>query len=187
MLIPITAQTPYTRSKAVDRTYLILSSPHRRAIEITLSAFSNTLAGPDVPFLLVLDAREVDVKPCDIGFSLDMLRDVKTLKPFKGEGLTFGTKKIGSDFREDGSNLKKDLYVLNHEAIAAWATALRAWLYMIEAQHTVLVTIGGFLHYLTEDGTISDPKKDVLVTTIVKSETSRLQKTRRQKRLRLLK
>ncbi|KAF7931382.1 hypothetical protein EAE99_003853 [Botrytis elliptica] len=100
-----------------------------------------------------------------------MLRDVKTLKPFKGEGLTFGTKKIGSDFREDGSNLKKDLYVLNHEAVAAWATALRAWLYMIEAQHTVLVTIGGFLHYLTEDGTVSDPKK-VRKFTFTKDSTA---------------
>ncbi|KAF7950724.1 uncharacterized protein EAE97_002276 [Botrytis byssoidea] len=99
---------------------------------------------------------------------------------------------------------QKDLYATNHEAVGAQSAILRAWFYVIEAQHIALVTRGGFLQYLTEDGTVSDPKKGtlkyiyfllgqssnnkwVLGKKILKSKNSRLQKTRQQKGPRLLK
>ncbi|TGO27656.1 hypothetical protein BPAE_0038g00020 [Botrytis paeoniae] len=120
---------------------------------------ANTLARPDVPYLLVSNAQKVSSKPCDTGFLLDILRDIQIPKLFKDEGLTFGVEKIGFDLMEDGWNSKKDFYAPNHEAVEARTAALRAWLYGIESQHIVLVTHGGFLHYLTEGGTVSDPRK----------------------------
>ncbi|TGO47852.1 hypothetical protein BCON_0261g00190 [Botryotinia convoluta] len=60
---------------------------------------------------------------------------------------------------------------MEFEAVEARAAALRTWLYGIEAQHIVLVTHGGFLHYLTEDGTVSDPKK-VRTFTFTKDSTA---------------
>ncbi|KAF7912542.1 uncharacterized protein EAF01_001563 [Botrytis porri] len=139
---------PFPHHNKID---LILSSPHRRAIETTLFSFSNTLARPEVPYLLVPNAQEVIAKPCDIGFSLDILKN--------DEGLAFGAEKIDFDLMEDEWNSKKDFYAPNHGAVETRAAALRAWLYGLEAQYIILVAHGGFLYYLTEDGTVSDPKK----------------------------
>lgn len=56
---------------------------------------------------------------------------------------------------------QKGFYAPHPEAVRARAAALRVWLYGLEAQHVVLVTHGGFLHCLNEDGTVSDPKKGI--------------------------
>lgn len=145
----------FPHQKKID---LILSSPHRRAIQTTLFAFSGILARPEVPYLLMPNAQEISAKPCDKGFPLDVLRDVEIPKLFKDEGFSFGVEKIGFELMEEGWNLKKGLYAPNHEAVQARAATLRAWLYQLEAQYVVLVTHGAFLHYLTEDGTVEDLK-----------------------------
>ncbi|KAJ8061186.1 hypothetical protein OCU04_010259 [Sclerotinia nivalis] len=85
---------------------LILSSPHRRASQTTLFAFSKILAQPEVRYLLVPNAQEVSAKPCDKGFPLDVLRDVEIPKLFKDEGLSFGVEKIDIELMEEGWNLK---------------------------------------------------------------------------------
>ncbi|TEY48975.1 hypothetical protein BOTCAL_0288g00050 [Botryotinia calthae] len=108
---------------------LILPSPHSRAIQTTLFAFSNTLARLEVPYILVPNAQEVSTKPCDTGLSIDVLMAVEIPKLFKDEGLSFGTEKIGIDLMEDEWNLKKGFYALDPEAVQVRADALRARLY----------------------------------------------------------
>ncbi|CAD6446572.1 d50a25fa-0c2c-42bf-9db9-4e4878ad19de [Sclerotinia trifoliorum] len=137
---------------------LILSSPHRRTIQTTLFAFSEILARPEVPCLLVPNAQEVSSKPCDKGFPLDVLRDIAIPKLFKDEGLSFGVEKISFELIKEGWNSKKGLYAPNHEAVQARAATLRACLYQLEAQHVVLVTHGAFFYYLTKDGAVENLK-----------------------------
>ncbi|KAK6594074.1 phosphoglycerate mutase family protein [Botrytis cinerea] len=179
---------------------LILSLPRRRAIQTTLFAFSNTLAQLEDPYLLVPNAQEVIAKPCDTGVSIYVLRAVEIPEIFKEEGLSFGTEKIGFGLVKDEWNSKvgiifllpfenqnlgktsegfykskmKGFYAPDPEAVQARAAALRVWLYGIEAQHVVLVTHGGFLHHLTEDGTVSDPMKWVSHMSLTSSLQNRL-------------
>lgn len=69
---------------------------------------------------------------------------------------------------------QEDFYAPNYEAVEWWAAALRTWFYVIEAQHIVLVTHVGFLHYLTEDGTVSGPKKCTFLNISYPSDTQSL-------------
>ncbi|KAK8901409.1 hypothetical protein QC760_009853 [Botrytis cinerea] len=178
---PILTPRGHTEYRNLRKTFphhnkidLILSLPRRRAIQTTLFAFSNTLAQLEDPYLLVPNAQEVIAKPCDTGVSIYVLRAVEIPEIFKEEGLSFGTEKIGFGLVKDEWNSKKGFYAPDPEAVQARAAALRVWLYGIEAQHVVLVTHGGFLHHLTEDGTVSDPMKWVSHMSLTSSLENRL-------------
>ncbi len=123
-----------------DSVELLCSSPLVRTLQTTLLSF-----GPEIKkgmqIVALPDAQETSNVPCDTGKDPESLREVMRGKP------------VDLSLVEDGWNNKTGIYSDTPEAIAARARNLRRWLKARPEKEVVLVTHGGFLHWLTEDYT----------------------------------
>ncbi|KAK0614614.1 phosphoglycerate mutase family protein [Immersiella caudata] len=153
--------TGFTQASALAKTFphlssiaVIISSPLRRTLETTLSAFGELITKGDVKLVLDADLQERSELPCDTG------RDVTELK---GDfpGVDFSGLEEGW-FVKEGRNKGDD------ESVEGRAGAVRGRLAEVvrglegkgegERKDVVVVTHGVFMKFLTGDGGIDLPK-----------------------------
>ncbi|KAI9750581.1 MAG: hypothetical protein M1835_001368, partial [Candelina submexicana] len=119
---------------------LVAASPLRRTIYTALLAFERDLDG-EKKVVALPEAQETSDLPSDTGSPLGFL---------KGE---MEGKKVDLTLVKEGWDSKKGKWAPTAEAITARAKETRLWLRNREENEIVLVSHGGFLHYLTEDWT----------------------------------
>ena len=121
---------------------LLVASPIRRTLYTTLLAFeSETKRGLKV--IALPELQETSDVPCDTGSDVGILRKEVEGKP------------VDLSLVQEGWNSKKGKWSPASETIEARAREARQWLKARPEKEIVVVTHGGFLHYLTEDWTDS--------------------------------
>ncbi|KAI9738748.1 MAG: hypothetical protein M1834_008255 [Cirrosporium novae-zelandiae] len=126
-----------------SRISLLVASPIRRTIYTALLGFSPEIKR-GMRILTLPEAQETSDLPCDTGSDPEVL-----LKEFKD-------KPVDLELVEPGWNSKKGKWAPTKEALEERAKWVRKWLQaktsgLDEDTDVVMVTHGGFLHYLTED------------------------------------
>lgn len=89
------------------------------------------------------ELQETSDLPCDTGSDIDILRD------------EFKDKPVDLGLVEKGWDSKKGRWAATSTAIEKRARTARVWLRAREEEDIVVVTHGGFLHFLTEVGGFS--------------------------------
>jgi len=123
----------------------IVASPMRRTLYTALLSFAPAVdAGVRVTALPAI--QEVSSLPCDVGSELSKLKP-----EFEGKGVDFSA--VPEGWYEKGP---LSPYAPEMTKLFARAAAARRWLRELTAgkgddEHVVVVTHGGFLHFLTED------------------------------------
>ena len=125
---------PYT--KQID---LVVASPLKRAIYTALYAFDVVLREKDLQILALPEVQETSDLPCDTGSSVNELQ-----QEFRG-------KPVDLNYLSQTWNRKDGKWSAVREKIIERAKDVREWLQSRKEDHIVVVTHGGFLHYLTED------------------------------------
>ncbi|KAL9572360.1 hypothetical protein ACKAV7_003561 [Fusarium commune] len=117
---------------------LIVSSPLRRTLQTTLLAFPSQL-GPGLQIVALPEVQEVSDMNCDTGSDLSVIK-----AEFQQQPVDFGLVEPGWQIKEGkcapiiGSLMKR-------------AEAARQWLSERPEREIVVVSHGGFLHFLTDD------------------------------------
>ncbi|KAJ5702894.1 phosphoglycerate mutase-like protein [Penicillium malachiteum] len=126
-------------TSAID---LIVTSPMRRAIYTGLEAFSGAFNAQSGQQLIALPSlQEISNFPCDVGSKIDDLRnEVKQ-----------GNLPVDLSCVEDGWTDKIDIYEPTMQKIQDRARQTRLWLRARPETEIVVVSHGGFLHFLAED------------------------------------
>ncbi|KAJ5523341.1 phosphoglycerate mutase-like protein [Penicillium frequentans] len=125
-----------------DSVDLVVASPMRRAIHTGLEAFSQTFeAKPWLKMIALPDLQEVSDFPCDIGTErADLQKEMEK-----------ANLPVDLSFVENDWTKKIGRYEPTREKIRARARDARAWLKARPEKEIVVVSHGGFLHFLTED------------------------------------
>ena len=119
---------------------LLVASPLRRTLHTALLAFAPEIK-KGMSVLALPEAQETGEIPCDTG------SDVETLQnEFKEQPVDLGLV-------TEGWNSKQGKWASTSDRIVVRAQEVRQWLKARPENEIVLVTHGGFLHYLTEDWT----------------------------------
>lgn len=128
----------FPHHSSVDK---ILASPLRRTIQTALTSLSPCIQEKHLPILLMPKAQETSAKPSDTGSNISKLEteygsriDCSRLAKFEGEWLS-----NSGEWEMISSKVDKHAY------------EIRRYIKDLDAKHVVLVTHGGFLHWLTED------------------------------------
>lgn len=126
---------------------LIVSSPLRRALYTALHTFPSVLSSKQLKVIANPLFQEWSDIPCDIPLSTSVLREEFKVAPVD-LGLLTGPW-----------NVKAGLYAIEKEAIEERAREARRWLRERDESNVVVVTHGGFVHYLTGDWEGFDEKR----------------------------
>ena len=126
----------FTGHSSVD---LLVCSPLRRTIYTTLLAFQPAVERGVVPIVALPEAQETPDLPCDTGSDLSVL-----IKEFQGMPVDLSRVTVGW-------NSKKGRWAPSQGPIKKRALETRQWLKARPENTIVLVSHGGFLHWLTED------------------------------------
>ena len=118
---------------------LLVCSPLRRTIYTTTLGFKPDIQRGVVPIIALPEVQETSDVPCDTGSAPAVLR-----KEFAG-------KPVDLSRVTEGWNSKTGRWASEPEAIEKRAREARLWLRSRPEREIVLVTHGGFLHWLTED------------------------------------
>lgn len=94
-----------------------------------------------MPIIALPEAQETADVPCDTGSDIEVLKE-----EMKG-------KLVDLSRVHEGWNSKTGRWAPHADAIEVRAREARQWLKSRPEKEIVLVTHGGFLHYLTEDWT----------------------------------
>ncbi|EYE95232.1 uncharacterized protein EURHEDRAFT_412560 [Aspergillus ruber CBS 135680] len=126
-----------------DRIELVTASPLRRTLYTALHSFEPAFEkGDGVKLITLPDVQETSDVPCDTGSDPEVLE-----REFVEKGLP-----VDLELLEDGWNNKfEGRYKPTNQAIKDRARDARRWLKARPEKEIVVVTHGGFLHYLTED------------------------------------
>ena len=139
---------------------LLVASPMRRAIYTALEAFLPGYEKPDGRKLIALpDLQELSDMPCDIGSSLP---DLKAEMEAQGAPVDLSaldenwTEKVRATFKLSTMALtiisnQSGRRGITKERIFERAQYVRQWLMARPEKEIVVVSHGGFLHFLTED------------------------------------
>ncbi|KAK4444576.1 histidine phosphatase superfamily, clade-1 [Podospora aff. communis PSN243] len=156
--------TGFTQASALPKTFphlstiaVIISSPLRRTLETTLSAFGDLITNGDVKLILDADLQERSDLPCDTGRT-----------PSELKGLFPGVDVAGSGL-EEGWFVKEGRNAAGDEAVQGRARDVRARLAEVVKglegrareggrRDVVVVTHGVFMKFLTGDEGIDLPK-----------------------------
>ena len=117
---------------------LLVSSPLRRTLYTTLLGFEPELK-QGFKIIALPELQETSDEPCDIGSSVDLLQKEMEGKP------------VDLSLVHKGWNSKQEKWAPNANSIEIRAREVRQWLKARPEKEVVVVTHGGFLHYLTED------------------------------------
>ena len=85
------------------------------------------------------EAQETNAVPCDTGTDPEVLK------------AEFKDRPVDFDLVRDGWNSKVGKWAQDADSLRARAKEVRQWLKARPEKEVVLVTHGGFLHYLNED------------------------------------
>ncbi|WPG98234.1 Hypothetical protein R9X50_00102200 [Acrodontium crateriforme] len=118
---------------------LVVASALSRTIDTALAGFGDDIKRGGYKVIALPDLQEASELPCDTGSSPDVLA-----KKYADKPVDLGLVK------EDWTS-KKGRYSPDVEAVKARARDARKWLMARPEKEIVVVTHGGFLHYLTED------------------------------------
>lgn len=121
---------------------LLVASPIRRTLYTALHAFPSELE-KGMKVIALPELQETSDLPCDTGSDIDILRD------------EFKDKPVDLGLVEKGWDSKKGRWAATSTAIEKRARTARVWLRAREEEDIVVVTHGGFLHFLTEVGGFS--------------------------------
>ncbi|KAI9890461.1 MAG: hypothetical protein M1814_003945 [Vezdaea aestivalis] len=119
---------------------LIVCSPLRRTVYTSLLGFDN-IVKHGVHVIAHPDLQEISDLPCDSGSPIALLQE------------EFAGLSVDLSLVTPGWESKQGPYEPTPEAIRARAAEARTWLKAQKESDIVVVTHGGFLHYLTEDWT----------------------------------
>ncbi|KAI9827282.1 MAG: hypothetical protein M1832_005420 [Thelocarpon impressellum] len=126
-----------------DRVELLVASPLRRTLYTALLGFeAEVKRGMQV--IALPNVQETADVPCDTGSPPEKLRE-----EFKGQPVDLSRV-------TDGWDSKQGEWAPTAQAIQRRARLARQWLRARPEKEIVLVTHGGFLHYITEDWTDSN-------------------------------
>ncbi|KAI4150498.1 MAG: hypothetical protein LQ340_004032 [Diploschistes diacapsis] len=126
---------PYTSSVS-----LLVASPLRRTLYTALLSFPTLTQAPkNLKIIALPETQETGAVPCDTGLEPEALR-----KEFKDQPVDLSLVK-------EGWNSKTGKWAPEADAVRARAKEARQWLKARPEKEIVLVTHGGFLHYLNED------------------------------------
>ncbi|KAA8646289.1 hypothetical protein EYZ11_007706 [Aspergillus tanneri] len=132
-------QKKFTDHSRID---LLLASPLRRAIYTALEGFEPVFnTSPDRRLLLLPDLQEYSDFLCDVGVARSVLE-----REIQEKELPVDASLVSDDWY-----LKSGRYAPTLEAISLRARDVRCWLKARPEREIVVVTHGGFLHFLTED------------------------------------
>ena len=118
---------------------LIVASPLRRTICTAIHSFPTELE-QGMKVVALPEVQETSDLPCDTGSDLDVLRE------------EFAQKPVELGLVKEGWDSKKGKWAATSNAIEARAREARVWLRDRTEDEIVVVTHGGFLHFLTEVG-----------------------------------
>ncbi|CAI7662638.1 unnamed protein product [Penicillium palitans] len=129
----------FSPKSAVD---LVCTSPMRRAIYTGLEAFGSVLQEWEGRRLIALpDLQELSNFACDVGTNVvDLQKEMNE-----------GNLAVDLSFVEEGWTSKTGRYEPTRGRIEARARDTRLWLQARPEKEIVVVSHGGFLHFLTED------------------------------------
>lgn len=147
--------TPYgiQQSKDIAKVFpiplhsidLIISSPLRRAVYTALCAFEPIIEEKEVNVIAQPLLQEWSDLPCDIPLSTAELQK------------EFSDAPVDLSLLKGRWNVKEGLYAIGKESIERRAAEARRWLKDLEERNVVVMTHGGFVHYLTGDWEGCDP------------------------------
>ncbi|KAL1969489.1 hypothetical protein VTN77DRAFT_8927 [Rasamsonia byssochlamydoides] len=136
-------ETRFPFQSSID---LIVSSPLRRALETSLCSFQPAIAR-GVKILALPELQETSDIACDTGSEIsDLERDFADKKGPSGPV-------IDLSLMDKDWNSKIGRWAPSSNALLARARAARRWLKARPEKEIVVVSHGGFLHYLTNDWT----------------------------------
>ncbi|KAI0148630.1 histidine phosphatase superfamily [Xylariaceae sp. FL1272] len=121
----------------------VVSSPMRRAVKTALIAFENHMSGR--PAILLPELQETGVHPSDVGHSQDVLLDM--FRPYVDADML---DKKWND-KGQGSKYEPDVPLVEERAREARVFLRELARKAPDDAHIVVVSHGGFLHFLTED------------------------------------
>lgn len=117
---------------------LLVASPLRRTIATALLAFDQEVQR-GMRVIALPTVQETSALPSDTGSDVDVLRKEMAHKP------------VDLSLVHEGWNSKEGKWAAEAGALERRAREARRWLKARPEKEAVLVTHGGFLHYLTED------------------------------------
>ncbi|KAL2075559.1 hypothetical protein VTL71DRAFT_502 [Oculimacula yallundae] len=122
----------------LDKIDMVVTSPLRRTIQTAFLGFDPMLREKNLKLLLIPDAQETSSKKADTGSKVWKLKR------------EFGVDRIDTVNVPDNWNSKTGEWGTSSENIWQKAKDVREWVRRQDAKNLLLVTHGGFLHYLTE-------------------------------------
>ncbi|MCJ1402537.1 hypothetical protein MMC11_005757 [Xylographa trunciseda] len=117
---------------------LLVASPLRRTLYTMLLGFQPEVKR-GLTIIALPEAQELADLPCDTGSNVQLLRE------------EFHDQAIDFSLVEEGWNSKEGKWAADAEFVEKRAREVRQWLKARPEKDIVLVTHGGFLHFLTED------------------------------------
>ncbi|KAJ6089982.1 hypothetical protein N7467_005198 [Penicillium canescens] len=129
---------------------IVLASPLQRTIQTAAWVFAPELEQRQLPFILVPGAQEISGFNCNHGWDEDRVKS-QAPKLVAEVAPDFESSQLDTALVDESWNSKAGIYAHTLSAICKRAADLRRWLWNRPEEHIVLVTHGGFLHYLMED------------------------------------
>ncbi|KAK5163893.1 uncharacterized protein LTR77_010287 [Saxophila tyrrhenica] len=123
----------------IDKVDLVVASPLKRTVYTALLSFESVLKEKKLKIICLPELQETSDLPCDTGSAPDELA-----KEFEG-------KPVDLSLVNWGWNSKRMKWAPNAPAIERRAREARQWLMARPEKEIVVVSHGGYLHYLTED------------------------------------
>lgn len=130
----IRSSFPYT-----EGVELVVASPLKRTLQTALHGFGNILIRDSSRIIAIPEFQETSAAPCDTGSSVPVLT-----KHFAADPVDFDA--VPADW-----NCKRGKWGPHEKEIQKRAHVARSWLKSRQEKEIVVVSHGGFLHYLTED------------------------------------
>lgn len=122
-----------------DQIDLIVASPIKRTVYTALLSFENTISNKKMTVITLPELQETSDAPCDTGSDKAELE-----REFEGQPVDLALV-------VPGWNVKQGRWAPAAEAIEERCRVARNWLRARSEKDIVVVTHGGYLHYLTDD------------------------------------
>jgi broad specificity phosphatase PhoE len=127
----------------MDRVDAVVASPLKRTMYTALLSFTPAINDKKLQVYALPELQETSDLPCDTGSDAVVLK-----QEFKGQPVDFTYLDTRPAY---GWTNKTGKWAATASAIDERARATREWLYSRPEKEIVVVTHGGFLHYLTDD------------------------------------
>ncbi|KAI5197864.1 hypothetical protein E4T39_07069 [Aureobasidium subglaciale] len=128
---------------SMDHVDAIIASPMKRTIWTALLSFAPAIKSKQLKVYALPELQETSDLPCDTGSKVSDLE-----AEFKGQPIDWSYMHTPP---AKAWNVKSGKWSATASAVDDRARIAREWLYSRPEKEVVVVTHGGFLHYLTED------------------------------------